>query len=249
MCPERMFASTSIAVCLLFLSKSKTITTVELVDMKNYYAVKTREQNGQFGGDSHEKRTYKKEFNVFEQEHIDYILDCIANRKSESERCISVTIEDIKAKDYDLRPSVYIEPAKKDAIHRPYKEIVQDINHVVSQKNMLKLTINKTLARNFGIDTELFSNNIDDKPLNDLLEKLAGEKIIKTDCVTFTAKAVLKFENTSKEEISPILMLIFSGYKQHIYHLNQEENRYLAELRDALLPDLMSGKLYRNLEA
>lgn len=249
MCPERMFASTSIAVCLLFLSKSKTTTTVELVDMKNYYAVKTREQNGQFGGGSHEKRTYKKEFNVFEQEHIDYILDCIANRKSESERCISITIEDIKAKDYDLRPSVYIKPAKNDAIHRPYKEIVQDINHVVTQKNMLKLTINKTLARNLGIDTELFTNSIDDKPLNDLLEKLAGEKIIKTDCVTFTANAVLKFENTSKEEISPILMLIFSGYKQHIYHLNQEENRYLAELRDALLPELMSGKFDKNLEA
>ena len=88
MCPERMFVSTSIAVCLLFLNKNKTTTTVELVNMKNYYAVETREQNGQFGGDSHEKRTYKKDFNVFKQEHIDYILDCIANRKSESERCV-----------------------------------------------------------------------------------------------------------------------------------------------------------------
>jgi len=27
------------------------------------------------------------------------------------------------------------------------------------------------------------------------------------------------------------------------YYLNQEENRYLSELRDALLPDLMSGKI------
>lgn len=32
----------------------------------------------------------------------------------------------------------------------------------------------------------------------------------------------------------------------HIYYLNQEENRYLAELRDALLPDLMSGKIELN---
>ena len=28
-----------------------------------------------------------------------------------------------------------------------------------------------------------------------------------------------------------------------IYHLNNEENRYLAELRDKLLPDLMNGKI------
>lgn len=28
-----------------------------------------------------------------------------------------------------------------------------------------------------------------------------------------------------------------------IYHLNNEENRYLAELKDKLLPDLMSGKI------
>ena len=32
-------------------------------------------------------------------------------------------------------------------------------------------------------------------------------------------------------------------YRQHVYFLNNEENRLLAELRDAMLPDLMSGKL------
>ena len=32
-------------------------------------------------------------------------------------------------------------------------------------------------------------------------------------------------------------------YKQHIYYLNEEENRYLIELRDALLPELMNGNL------
>lgn len=37
--------------------------------------------------------------------------------------------------------------------------------------------------------------------------------------------------------------MLFSNWKQHIYYLNQEENRYLTELRDKLLPDLMSGKV------
>lgn len=39
------------------------------------------------------------------------------------------------------------------------------------------------------------------------------------------------------------LVLILNNWKQHIFYLNQEENRYLAELRDALLPELMSGKI------
>ena len=32
-------------------------------------------------------------------------------------------------------------------------------------------------------------------------------------------------------------------WKQHIYYLNNEENSYLAELRDALLPELLNGNL------
>lgn len=56
-------------------------------------------------------------------------------------------------------------------------------------------------------------------------------------------KNEITFANNSKENISSILMMIFNTWKQHIYYLNVEENRYLAELRDALLPELMSGKI------
>lgn len=38
-------------------------------------------------------------------------------------------------------------------------------------------------------------------------------------------------------------MSILQMWKQHIMYLNIEENRFLLELRDALLPDLMSGKI------
>lgn len=60
---------------------------------------------------------------------------------------------------------------------------------------------------------------------------------------TSKAKDEFKFENTSKDIVSSVLILILNSWKQHIYYLNNEENRYLAELRDALLPDLMTGKL------
>ena len=71
-----------------------------------------------------------------------------------------------------------------------------------------------------------------------------GKKIEKENFISVSKKAgELKFENGSKNSISTILLSILQMWKQHIMYLNNEENRYLAELRDALLPDLMSGKI------
>lgn len=61
--------------------------------------------------------------------------------------------------------------------------------------------------------------------------------------MTSKKKNEIRFENNSKDILSSILVLILNNWKQHIFYLNQEENRYLAELRDALLPELMSGKI------
>ena len=42
--------------------------------------------------------------------------------------------------------------------------------------------------------------------------------------------------------VSSVLMMILNTWKQHVYYLNTEENRYLAELRDILIDELMTGK-------
>lgn len=52
--------------------------------------------------------------------------------------------------------------------------------------------------------------------------------------------------NNDKENISEVLIFALQSWVQFIHYLNNEENIYLAELRDKLLPDLMSGKI--NLE-
>ena len=68
--------------------------------------------------------------------------------------------------------------------------------------------------------------------------------VVKDDYFRATKnKNEVKFENNNKDDVSSIFMMIFNTWKQHIYYLNNVENRYLAELRDALLPDLMSGKI------
>ena len=79
---------------------------------------------------------------------------------------------------------------------------------------------------------------------NELLAKLGADKLERQDYfITSKKKNEIKFENNSKEQLSSILIMILQNWKQHIFYLNQEENRYLAELRDALLPELMSGKI------
>ena len=72
---------------------------------------------------------------------------------------------------------------------------------------------------------------------------MGAQKIEKRDYVTATKnKNEIKFENRSKEMVSSVLMMILNTWKQHVYYLNTEENRYLAELRDILIDELMTGK-------
>lgn len=76
------------------------------------------------------------------------------------------------------------------------------------------------------------------------MERLEADKIKSENFITFTKnKNEFKFENTSKENVSSVLIMIMRIWEQHIYYLNNEENRLLAELRDALLPELLSGRI------
>lgn len=74
-----------------------------------------------------------------------------------------------------------------------------------------------------------------------------GQKAEKENFISLSKNAAeFKVENKSKERFPEILSLFLQMWKQHIMYLNNEENRTLAEFRDALLPDLMSGKINLN---
>ena len=242
LCPDKMFEATSIATCILVLNKKKDTQQIVFVDMRKTYVVEKREQNGQFGGKSKTNRTYTKDINVFSDEHIEKCLDVIKNKKNIAEFSKSVGLKEVAENNFDLTPSLYIEFIERETKHREYKDIVNDINRIVEQQNLLKLTVNENIAKNIlGLDISLFkaaqAEEIE-------LPKELNLKITKKNYITFTKnKNELKFENNSKENLSEILMQIFFLWKSHIMFLNNEENRYLAELRDALLPDLLSGKI------
>lgn len=243
-CPDKMFEATSIPSCIIVLNKEKQTSHISFLDMTKTYEVESREQNGQFGGSNHENRTYKKDVKVFSEEQIKKAIDSIKQQLSIPEFSKTVSIKTVSENDYNLIPSRYIEFQEREFEHRTYSDIVADINRITNEKNACKLTINESLAKTLGFDVELYKQEQQDNELNDLLKKLSAEPLVKQDYFTVSKKKnEIKFENNSKEILSSVLIMILNTWKQHIFYLNQEENRYLAELRDALLPELMSGMI------
>ena len=246
-CPDNMFESTSIPTCIMVFNKKKETTHISFLDMRQTYEIEQREQNGQYGGASHENRTYKKQIKVFSDEQIQKAIDSIIKQATIPEFSKSVSTQVVAENDYILTPSRYIEFRGVESKHREYADIVLDINRITKEKNACKLTINESLAKTLGFDINLYKQDQQDSKLNNLLKQLGSEPLIRQNYfVTSKNKNEIKFENNSKDILSSVLVMILNTWKQHIYYLNNEENRYLAELRDALLPDLMSGKI--NLE-
>ncbi len=246
LCPNKMFESTDISTCILLLDKNKQTTNIVFVDMRKTCSTEIREQNGQYGGASHERRTYKKELNIFTDEQMQKAVDAIEDQSNIPEFSKSVSMQTVKENGCNLMPSRYIDFNAQADVHREYSDIIKDLNRIIGEKNSLKITVNESLAKALGLyDAFMMFKESEktDEQMNQML-KFTGQKIEKENFISISKNAgELKFENKSKDGVSTILMSILSMWKQHIMYLNNQENVYLAELRDALLPDLMSGKI------
>lgn len=245
-CPDNMFESTGIATCIIVFNKRKSTTQIELIDMRSTYEVEEREQRGQYGSASHTNRAYKKAVNVFTEEQMDRAINAIEKHTTEKDFSICVSLEDIRKQEYKILPSAYFEIDFEPQPHREYKEIISDLNHVIKEKNGLKITVNESIAKSMGLyeTFQMFKESEENnRAMNEMLG-FTGEKILAENFIMLSKKAgEIKVENGHKDYISTILISILSMWKQHIMYLNIEENRFLMELRDALLPDLMSGKI------
>lgn len=173
------------------------------------------------------------------------LISIIENQESEKDFSVCVSVNEIREHKYRLEAGVYFEIDINDTPpHREYSDIVSNINRITAEKNACKLTINESLAKTLGFDISLYKADQEESGLNDLLKKLGAEPLVKQNYFTASKnKNEIKFENNSKDILSSVLIMILNTWEQHIYYLNNEENRYLAELRDALLPELMSGKI------
>lgn len=243
--PDKMFEVTTIATCILVLNKKKSNNMISFIDSRHNYSIEVRKQNGQFGGKSHTNRTYLKEYKAFNENQINAIINAILSGESIPEFCISVTIKEVQQKNYDISPSTYIQFKEREELHRSYKDIVSDINFINQQRNACKLVINETLARQFGLDVNSYKENkmLAEKSAEDI-KSLLNLKIITPDYITFTKnKNEICIKTNDKEIISFLFERFIKMWGQNIQQFNIFENRYLAELRDAMLPDLMSGKI------
>lgn len=246
-CPDNMFEATTIPTCIIILNRKKKTTCITLVDARKIYTVEERLQNGQYGGVAHEGRTYKKQIKTFSDADMDKILRAIREKENTPEFSRLVSLQDVAAGEYILSPARYIESMGQKNKHRPYEDILDDLNRTIAGKNILKLTINETMAKSLGLyDFGILQkeSQMNGEQISANMEKLFGKKIIKDNYISLTKnKGEIKFENTSKDKMSQIFVLILQMYREHIIYLNDEENRYMIELREALLPDIMSGKI------
>lgn len=236
--PDHMFEATDIPICVMLFSKGNK--AVKMFDCHKQGKIEIRDQNGQYGGASHEKRTYHKEINILSDELIRELSGIYSGDKEGL--CKAVFIDEIASNDYVFTPSRYIEYPKSENKHRDYKDIICDINRIARERSILKLTINETLAKKLGISSIVETENKEPN-INDTF-KLFGMEYEQRKFVQLSKnKNEFKIENQDKELFSSLLSILVPMWKQHVVYCNNEENRLLAELRDAMLPDLMSGKI------
>ena len=206
-----------------------------MIDLSDKCEEEVRDQRGQFGGASHECITYHKTVKVIPDGMIEKCAELINNSEDEEGFCRWVLPEELI--DCNLTPRRYFE-IKTEFVHRPFDGIASDYNRIIDQKNAIQIKMNKTVAKRLGYDCMA-----GDKP--DLTESfaVAGQKAVKEKNITFSADDGITIRISTKDGVHPLVLEFLSHWKQMIMYLNNEENRVLAEFRDALLHDLMSGKI------
>lgn len=242
--PERMFEATNIPTVLLVFDKNKSTRNVQMIDLSDQATAETREQRGQ-AGKTNTKRVYSKEINVLSDDVIKKVEEIISNQENETPISKKVSIDDIEANDFNLQVRRYVQKEFVVTEPRSYDDIVSDLNRIIDYKNSVKITINENMAKDlgiYGLAMSIKDSKGDFKELNGVLSGM-GLKVNKEDVLSVSRNKELKFEVKNFNRMPEIIILFFNMWRQQFITLNNEQNRLLAELRDTLLVDLMSGKI------
>lgn len=236
--PGGMFESTSIPTCVLVLNQNKETKRIELVDLSASAEQIEREQRGQYGGAAHTSRVYKKKVNVLSKETIERTAAAVRGLAAEENFSVAVTPEQIAENDYKLTPKLYLGVPQKETSHRPFADIAADYNRIIRQKNAVQIRMNKTAAKRLGYDCL----DVERPDLTDSF-KAVGQEVEKEKFITFAPDDGIVIRCSTKDDVSPLIIRFLQTWRQWIMYWNDEENRLLAEFRDALLPKLMSGEI------
>lgn len=243
--PPRMFESTAIPICLIVFTKTPT-DKILMINLSEKGTKEIREQKGQFGGAAHTNRVYKKTINVIDDDLINVVSNAILTQTPCEGFSVLVSKEDVKSNGYDLSPAKYI-PVEEQLKSRPLEDIIHDLNLYKRHQNKLKLVINGTLAQKLGLGEVIDKyekSKVIDKAISTNIKSITGLDVIKDDYLQITKnKNQFEFKNNDPELFSEILQSVYQSWVSHIMFCNNIQNHYLEELRDALLPKLMSGEI------
>ena len=254
--PNKFFINTDIPTTVIKISKNKPEHRkgkVTLIKSKPT-GLFERKQKGE---DHMKTRVYTKTFLTFTDEDLVEIAEAIKKQTYEKEFCKTVTNEEIKEKKYILSPSRYIGLKTGEDTSRSFKDIINDIKRCDTRRGLVKLTINQTLAKQFNIESinaDLQGNEQIFETLRKLLKSNPNEmEDLTMEDLDYKPlkylqlskkKNELKFEQNSKEaNINEMFVMMMQLWIQNILMWNNEENNYLKELLDKMLPLLMEGKL------
>lgn len=235
--PERMFESTSIPTSLLIFNKQKQTSNVLMINASSLATEEVREQRGQVGSKSHTSRVYKKKVNVLSDEAINKITSLLDEPGDEQGLAKFVPIATIKEQDYVLTPNRYIEMKKEEAQHSSLEKLSNELNRVSAEKGAIKLTINRKMANDLGLlplIKLLQQSNETNKELNESF-KDDGVSLNTDSIVTLTNSKAFKIEVKKWDKLPNIIVMFAQMWKQVMVHYNNEENRYLMELKDIML--------------
>lgn len=238
--PDRMFESTSIPTSLLIFNKKKQTSNILMVNADSLATEEVREQRGQVGSKSHTNRVYKKKINVLSDDAINKVMSLLDKPADEQGLSKVVSIEAIKGQDYVLTPNRYIEMKQEDMQHSSLEKLSEELNRVSSEKGAVKLTINRKMANDLGLLPliKLLQESTEiSKELNDAF-KDEGISLNTDSIVTLTNSKTFKIEVKKWDKLPDLIVMFAQMWKQVMVHYNNEENRYLMELKDIMLDKL-----------
>lgn len=243
--PDKMFEVTAIATCILVLNKNKKHKgKVIFIDSRQNYIEEERLQNGQFGGNSHTGRTYNKIYKVLSDENINKIINTIDTAEETAEYSAICDNKEISDNEYKLAPSRYIKLEYHEPKHRNIQEIADNINYITRMRSACKIIINETLARKLGVDIENRKEDIESGKKCRSQMKAIGFDLRADDYITFTKnKNEFVFKCNDPEIVPAIFFEILKIWSVQDKTLKDMQTAFLEELRDALIPELMSGKI------
>lgn len=225
--PAGTFESTPIPVsCIVF--EAQPGDTVRFLDAEPCFIDEVREQRGE---DHARARVYKKTFKVLPPSRL-------ARIKSEGDKVPRSEVGDQWRYIPDLSNH-----GLEQFNHRPINQIVEDLNRVERLKRSIKLTINEKVMREIGATDCLKDDGDDLEELNAFLRKYGIAEVEMPKYMSSTKSAVIKIECKTNDGVPMIIGDFLRMWSQFLRLQNVESNRYLAELRDALLPELMTGTM------